>query len=75
MFVLKKPYGLNTRMVQLVLDRMVGPYEHTHTVRTVRAYAYGPDCTRTVQIRVWSGTYTFIIVSIVFSMIHSLFIY
>ena len=42
----KNPYGLNTRMVQLVLDRMhtVGPYEYTNTVRTVRVrskYAYG----------------------------------
>ena len=49
----KYPYGpVRTR-----------PYEYTHTVglyaygRTVRVYSYGPDRTRTVQIRVWSGTY------------------
>ena len=48
MFVLnKKPYDLNTRMVQLVLDR-------TSVLIRARPYAYGPN-TRTVQIRVWSG--------------------
>ena len=42
-----------------------GPYAYTHTVRpyaygrTVRVYVYGPDRTRTVQILIWSGTYTF----------------
>ena len=52
MFVLKKnPYGLNTRMVQFVLDRMSILIQSERT-RTVGPYAYG----RTV--RVWSGTYT-----------------
>jgi hypothetical protein len=53
MFVLKKtPYGLNTRMVQLVLDRMSTLTRHEYT-HTVGPYEY---ITRTVQIRVWSGT-------------------
>jgi len=63
MFVLKKnPYGLNTRMVQLVLDRMSILIWSDRT-RTVGPYAYGrtgPDRKRTVQIRVWSGTYIYI---------------
>ena len=43
MFVLKKTqYDLNTRMVQLVLDRM--------SVRTVRVCAYGPDRTWNIYI-------------------------
>jgi hypothetical protein len=43
MFVLKKTqYDLNTRMVQLVLDRM--------SVRTMRVYSYGPDRTRNIYI-------------------------
>ena len=48
----KKTYGLNTRMVQLVLDRMSTLTRHEYT-HTVGPYEY---ITRTVQIRVWSGT-------------------
>ena len=55
-------------MVQLVLDRMsilirsdrtrtVGPYAYGWTVRV---YLYGLDRTRTVQIRICSGTYIYI---------------